>query len=432
MNRAEQTSLNALAAGTVRPRTRLRWVICGLLFFATTVNYLDRQVLGILKPVLGREMHWSESDYGWIVFCFQMAYASMMPVAGRVMDWLGERTGYALAVLIWSAASMSHSIARTTAQFMAARFVLGIGESSNFPAAIKTVADWFPRQERALATGIFNSGSNVGAIAAPLLVPFIAARLGWRPVFLATGALDLVWLAAWLYFYRRPSEHKKLSESERAYIQAGQPLEAAARVPYAKLIGTRQAWAFILGKFITDPVWWFYLFWIPGFLNQSYGLDLTRLGPPLIAIYLSADLGSIGGGWLAGKFAALGWGSNRSRKMAMLVCASAALSIVFLLSTRTVWPAVALLSLAAAAHQGWSANLFTLVSDLFPAPAVGSVTGMGGFAGSFSGMLAAPLIGYWLDFSHGSYRPLFVLGGGAYLLALGVIQWLTPRLEPAG
>ena len=422
--------MNLPEQAPAKPPTRLRWKICALLFFATTVNYLDRQVLGILKPVLGREMHWSEADYGWIVFSFQLSYASMMPIAGRVMDWLGERVGYAWAVLIWSAASMSHSIAHTTAQFMACRFFLGIGESSNFPAAIKTVADWFPRQERALATGVFNSGSNVGAIVAPLLVPFIAARLGWRPVFLVTGVLDLVWLAAWLYYYRRPSDHPKLSVEERAYIESGQTDNPTGHVSYSELIGARQAWAFILGKFMTDPVWWFYLFWVPGFLNQTYGLNITQLGPPLIAIYVAADVGSIGGGWLAAKFSSWGWGPNRSRKSAMLLCACAALPIMFLMSAKTLWPAMALLSLATAAHQGWSANLFTIVSDTFPPHAVGSVTGLGGFAGTFSGMLAAPLIGHWLDFSHGAYRPLFIAGGAAYLLALAVIQCLAPRLRP--
>lgn len=395
------------------------------------MNYLDRQVLGILKPVLGREMHWSEADYGWIVFSFQLSYASMMPIAGRAIDWLGERAGYAIAVLIWSTASISHAIARTTLQFMVARFFLGVGESANFPAAIKTVADWFPRQERALATGIFNSGSNVGAIFAPLLVTFITIRIGWRPIFFVTGALDLIWLAAWLYFYRRPSRHSKLSLQELEYIEAGKTEIASGKVPYLKLFGTRQAWAFTLGKLITDPVWWFYLFWVPGFLNQTYGLNLAQLGPPLIVIYLCADAGSIGGGLLSAQFAALGLGPNRSRKFAMLICASLATSSVFLLWVNALWPAVVLLSLATAAHQGWSANLFTLVSDTFPPQAVGTVTGMGGFAGTFSGMLAAPLIGIWLDFSHGSYRPLFVVGGTAYLIALSVIHFLVPRLDPA-
>jgi MFS transporter, ACS family, hexuronate transporter len=431
MNRAEQRQSRDEGIAPVRQRTRLRWFVCGLLFFATTVNYLDRQVLGILKPLLGREMHWSEADYGWIISSFQLAYALMMPIAGRLIDWLGVRTGYALAVLIWSVASMSHSVARTTAQFIAARFFLGVGESSNFPAAIKTVSDWFPRQERAFATGIFNSGSNLGAIAAPLLVPFIAARLGWRPVFLVTGALDLVWLAAWLSFYRRPAEHPKLSTDERAYIEAGQGLESPVRVRYLRLVGTKEAWSFILGKFLTDPVWWFYLFWIPGFLNQNYGLSLTQLGPPLVAIYLAADLGSILGGWFPARFLAIGWGPNRSRKVSMLICACAALPVMFLMSARTLLPAVILLSLATAAHQGWSANLFTLVSDTFPSRAVASVTGLGGFAGSFGGMLAAPLIGHWLDFSHGAYRPMFIAGGCAYLFALCVIQVLVPRLRPA-
>jgi ACS family hexuronate transporter-like MFS transporter len=278
---------------------KLRWSICGLLFFATTVNYVDRQVLGILKPVLEKELGWKNSDYGWVIFTFQLAYALMMPLAGRAIDWLGTRAGYAIAVTVWSLASMSHSLASTPFQFAMARFGLGIGESANFPAAVKTVADWFPKSERAFATGIFNSGSNIGAVVAPLLVPFVAAHFGWRSSFLFTGGLDLVWLVLWLSFYRKPSEHKLLTQEERQLIEADHTDEPKVKLPYSELLTKRAAWAFLFGKFMTDPVWWFYLFWVPGFLHDKYGLDLTHLGPPLIVIYVVADIGSIGGGWLS-------------------------------------------------------------------------------------------------------------------------------------
>ncbi len=302
----------------------VRWMICGLLFFATTVNYIDRQVIGILKPVLQKEMHWRESDFGWVVFAFQMAYALMMPIAGRLIDLLGTRAGYALGVLVWSVASMSHALARNLAQFIAVRFALGIGESANFPAAIKTVADWFPKKERALATGLFNSGSNVGAIIAPLMVPVIAARFGWRTSFLFTGVLDFTWVGLWLLYFRMPAEHRGVSRQELAYIQSGGSGEPDAKIPWGEVIRLRGTWIFLVGKFLTDPAWWFYLFWIPGFLNRTYGLKLTELGAPLIAIYLAADVGSIAGGWLPAKLVARGWTVNRARKTAMLVCATAA------------------------------------------------------------------------------------------------------------
>jgi ACS family hexuronate transporter-like MFS transporter len=418
-------------ATATRTVAHLRWYICGLLFFATTVNYVDRQVLGILKPVLSRELGWNDADFGWIVFAFQGAYALMMPLAGRLIDRLGTRIGYALAVIVWSLAAASHSIARSTLQFAAARFGLGLGEAANFPAAIRTVADWFPANERALATGIFNSGTNVGAVVAPLLVPFVAAHFGWRYSFLAGASLDLVWVAVWLSFYHGPKEHPLLSSAELSLIEAGRENEApASQIRYPKLLTKRAAWAFIAGKFLTDPVWWFYLFWLPSFLNRKYGLDLTQLGLPLMTIYLLADFGSIGGGWMSSRLLSLGWQPNRARKTAMLICAMSALAVVL---TQYMegheWLAVALLGIATAAHQGWSANLFTLPSDLFPRAAVGSVVGIGGFAGAIGGMLAAPVIGYWLDFSHGAYGPLFFVAGSMYLVALMIIHLLVPRIE---
>jgi ACS family hexuronate transporter-like MFS transporter len=412
-------------------RGNIRWVICGLLFFATTVNYMDRQVLGILKPMLERDMHWSETDFSHMVFAFQLAYALMMPIAGRLIDWLGVRTGYALAAAIWSLASMSHALARTSFQFMLARFGLGLGESANFPAAIKAVAEWFPEKERALATGILNSGSNVGAMVAPFLVPFVALRLGWQAVFLVTGGLDLIWIAVWLSYFRNPAQHRSVSTAELAYIQSDPVQESPRRIPYLRLLGTQQAWAFTVGKFMTDPAWWFYLFWIPSFLNRTYHLPIDHLGPPLIVIYLAADAGSILGGGLSTAFMTRGLNANWARKTAMLICALGAVPVAGILWTRSLWPAVALISMAAAAHQGWSANLYTLVSDLFPKKAVGSVVGLGGFAGAISGTMSALFIGPWLDASHRAYGPLFVIAGLAYVLAFCAIQTLTPHLKRA-
>lgn len=410
--------------------TKLRWSICGLLFFATTVNYVDRQVLGILKPVLEKELHWNEQDYSWIVFTFQLAYALMMPLAGRAMDWLGTRVGYAIAVAVWSAASMLHSLASTPFQFAAARFGLGLGEASNFPAAIKTVADWFPKRERSFATGIFNSGSNIGAVVAPLMVPVVAAHFGWRASFIFTGGLDVIWLILWLSFYRKPSEHKLLTRQERELIESDSEGERQEQVPYSKVIGKRAAWAFLAGKFLTDPVWWFYLFWAPGFLHDQYNLDLTHLGLPLIIIYVAADFGSIGGGWISKALIARGMDLSRARKTAMFICAVAVVPVAGIMFTGgNLWLTVALISLAASAHQGWSANLFTIPSDTFPRPAVGSVVGMGGMGGAIGGMMVAPLIGLWLDYSHKSYGPLFLAAGSMYLIALFVIHLLVPRIR---
>lgn len=408
----------------------LRWYVCGLLFFATTVNYIDRQVLGILKPVLQSELGWNEAAFGWVVFAFQCAYACIMPVAGRLIDWLGTRLGYAIAVILWSAASMSHALARNAVQFAIARFGLGIGEAANFPAAIKTVADWFPERERALATGIFNSGSNIGAIVAPLMVPVIANHFGWRASFVATGSLDLVWLAAWLAFYRSPAQNPRLSKEERALIESGAASEPAVKIPYKVLLEKRASWAFLIGKFLTDPVWWFYLFWIPGFLNRQYGLDLTQMGLPLVIIYVAADVGSIGGGWLSSALLKRGWPVNRARKTAMLVCALAVVPVAAVMFFgKNLAVTVGLISLAAAAHQGWSANIYTIASDCFPRSAVGSVVGLGGFGGAAGGLLVAPAIGYWLDFSHNAYGPLFIVAGSMYLVALAIIHCMVPRLR---
>ncbi len=400
---------------------RLRWYICGLLFFATTINYVDRQVLGLLKPALEKELGWRESDYGWIVFAFQLAYALMMPFAGRLVDWAGTRLGYAVAVTLWSLAAMAHALARTALGFGIARFGLGLSESANFPAAIRTVADWFPQRERALATGIFNSGANIGAILAPLTVPYLALHYGWRSAFLVTGAAGLAWVLLWWLFLREPRRH----------APPPPPDEDFARPPLRELLASRTAWAFILGKFLTDPAWWFYLFWLPGFLNRVYGLDLAHLGLPIIVIYQASAVGSIGGGWIPAALLKRGWAPNRARAAAMLICAVAVTSVIFVGMARTnMWLAVALVGVATAAHQGWSANLYTLASDLFPRGAVGSVVGLGGLGGAVGGMIVAPMVGYWLDWSHGAYAPLFVVAGSIYLVAFAVIRWLVPAPKP--
>jgi ACS family hexuronate transporter-like MFS transporter len=408
---------------------RYRWVICALLFLATTVNYVDRQVLGILAPDLQKEIGWSEQDYGNIVAAFQAAYAVGLLLMGRFMDWLGARKGFALAVLFWSVAAMAHAAARSAFGFGLARFGLGLGEAGNFPACIKTVAEWFPKRERATATGLFNAGSNIGAVVAPLVVPVITLHYGWRWAFILTGALGFVWVAGWMALYRPPQQHPRVSPAELAYIRSDPP-EPEVHIPWLRLLPHRQMLAFALGKFLTDPIWWFYLYWVPKFLNKTYGLTLETMGLPLVVIYLAADVGSIGGGWLSSSLIQRGWSINAARKLAMLVCAVCVVPIVFAAEASELWVAVGLLGLVTAAHQGWSANLFTTASDMFPRRAVGSVVGLGGMAGAIGGMLAASAAGRVLE-TTGSYWPLFVVAGSAYLVALAVMQVLAPRLERA-
>ncbi len=407
-----------------------RWVICALLFFATTINYVDRQVLGLLKGTLQTELGWNEIDYSNVAFAFTTAYAIGLLLVGRLMDWLGTRKGFSLAIIFWSIAAMGHALANSVMGFSAARFALGLGEAGNFPAAVKTVAEWFPKKERAFATGIFNSGSNIGAIVTPLIVPWITLVYGWRAAFLITGALGFIWLVFWLLLYHRPEEHPRLSAAELAYIRSD-PEEATTKIPWMRLFPHRQTWAFAAGKLITDPVWWFYLFWLPDFLGKNYNLDLKNIGLPLIVIFLMADVGSIAGGWLSSAFIKRGWTINAGRKTAMLICALCVVPIVFAARAENLWVAVGLIGLATAAHQGWSANLFTLTSDMFPRRAVGSVVGIGGMAGAIGGMLIAKVAGYLLEWT-GNYFSLFIFAASAYLIALLVIHLLVPRLEPAG
>ena len=408
---------------------RYRWVICALLFFATTVNYVDRQVLGILSKDLKVAIGWTEVDYGNIVAAFNAAYAFGLLLAGRLMDRIGTRAGYALAIVWWSLAAMGHALARTPFGFGVARAALGVGEAGNFPAAIKTVAEWFPKKERAFATGLFNAGSNVGAIVAPLTVPWIAANYGWRMAFILTGAIGFVWLFFWLPTYRRPQEHPKVSRAELDHIQSDPPDPPAAKIPWVRLVPHRQTSAFAIGKYLTDPVWWFYLYWIPGFFREQYGLDLLAVGPPLIIIYVIADVGSIGGGWLSSTFIKRGWTINRARKTAMLICAIAVTPIIFASQVKNIWVAAIIIGFAAAAHQGWSANLFTTTSDMFPRNAVGSVVGIGGMAGALGGATMAVATGYILQSTGQNYSIIFIIAGTLYLIALALIHLLVPRLD---
>lgn len=414
----------------LRPGGSYRWRICALLFFATTINYVDRQVLGILKPELSSTLGWNEEQYGNIVMAFQAAYALGLLAAGGMIDRLGTRLGYTLSLVVWSLAAMAHGLAQTAAGFGLVRFVLGLGEAGNFPAATKTVAEWFPKRERAFAFGILNAGSNVGAVLTPLIVPFITLHLGWQWAFLITGGIGLVWLFFWLPMYRPPTEHPHLSSAELAYIRSDPP-ETTTPVPWAQLLPLRQTWAVAVAKLLTDPVWWFYLFWLADFLKKQYGIGLSKLSLPLVVIYLVADVGSIGGGWLSSWLLRRGWDVNRARKSVMLLCALLVVPVTYAVITHNLWVAVGLISLAAAAHQGWSANVYTLASDMFPRHAVGSVVGIAGMAGAVGGLIFAWIVSRILEYTHSNYVPIFLVCGVAYLVALALMHWLAPRLAPA-
>jgi MFS transporter, ACS family, hexuronate transporter len=406
-----------------------RWTICGLLFFATTINYIDRQILGILAPVLQAEIRWSESEYGLIVTAFQAAYALGLLIFGWFIDKYGTKIGYAVSIASWSIAAMAHVFARTPFGFGVARAALGLSESGNFPAAVKAVAEWFPKRDRAFATGIFNSGANLGAMIAPAVVPWLTFAYGWRAAFVATAAIGFLWVVLWVRMYEKPEHHKKLTKDELGYILSDPPDQPIPKIPWLKLLNYRQTWAFVLGKFITDPIWWFYLYWLPKFLNKNYGLKLTDLGLPLIAIYTMTCIGSISGGWISSRFIKRGMPVNRSRELVMLICALCVVPIVVASRAANVWSAVALIGLAAAAHQGWAANMFTLPSDMFPKKAIGSIMGIGGMAGSVGSMIFSASAGYVLEWT-GSYLSLFIISGSAYLIALGLMKLLTSKAMP--
>jgi ACS family hexuronate transporter-like MFS transporter len=419
-----------------------RWRICAFLFFATTINYVDRQVIGILKPVLSSGLGWNEIDYSNVVFAFQVAYAIGYVGAGWFVDRVGVKLGYSLAVLLWSIAEMAHALnwyvpvsakilslamPGTVLGFCAARFALGIAEGGNFPAAIKTISEWFPKKERALATGIFNSGSNVGAIAAPLIVPVVTAAWGWPAAFWITGALGLIWLIFWYPAYSSPQSHQKVSQVERNYILSD-PQDPIIKIKWRSLLKYKQTWVIIVGMALSAPIWWFYLYWVPDFLNKKYGLNLLQMGAPLIAIYLMADVGSIGGGWLSSRLIKQGWSVNKSRKTALLVCAICVVPVFWASKVSNLWLATFIVGLAASAHQGFSANLFTLVSDTAPKQVVSSLVGLGGMAGAIGGMFIAKLAGYILQWT-GEYKILFAIASCVYLVNLLIIHVLNPKHE---
>jgi ACS family hexuronate transporter-like MFS transporter len=407
------------------------------LFFATTINYLDRQVIGLLKDNLSAEFGWSEKDYSNIVMAFSAAYALGLLLFGNIIDKVGTKTGYSISVIVWSIAAMAHAFAKTTGGFVLARTSLGLGEGGNFPAAIKAVAEWFPKRERALATGIFNSGTNVAAMAGPPLIAWIYSAYGWKEAFLWTGATGFVWLVLWWIFYEIPGRQKRVRKEEFDYIHSDAPdlSDSGKAVGWGKILGVRQTWSFVFGKMLTDPVWWFYLFWIPSFFNNTFGLDLKNSAIQISTVYVVSSFGSIFGGYLSGLFIRRGWAVYRSRKTAMLIFAICVVPVVLVQYTTNVWTAVALISLGAAAHQAWSANIYTIASDMFPKRAVSSVIGVGGMAGSVGGILFPFFVGWLLDYygafgnKTAGYNILFIICGSAYLVAWLVMHFLTPRMK---
>jgi len=425
---------------------KYRWTICSLVFFATTINYLDRAVISLLKPYLETAFKWTDKDYANIEIAFKLAYAIGMVGAGRVVDKLGTKLGYALSTTLWSLAAMGHALVSSTLGFGIARSFLGVTEAGNFPAAIKTTAEWFPQRERALATGIFNSGSNVGAIIAPLTVPLIAETIGWQWAFLITGALGFVWLVLWMLVYETPANSKRLSKAEFDYINADLPVglpaesvvvEEKPKTSWATLLGFRQTWAFVAGKFLTDPIWWFYLFWLPDFLGKQYHLKGTAVALPVAAVYVLSSIGSVSGGYLPLGFIKRGMPAFQARKTTMLLIACCVFPIVFAqyLGQLNMWLAVLVIGIAAAAHQAWSANIFTTVSDMFPKRAVASVTGIGGMAGglggiAFTALIQKQLIAHYSQQPETAYFITFIICGAAYLLAWVVMFTLVPRMEP--
>jgi ACS family hexuronate transporter-like MFS transporter len=405
----------------------VRWIICTLLLLGVTKNYMDRQVLGVLKTTLQHNFGWNEIDFGNLVFAFQAAYAAGMLLVGRLVDRLGVRLGYAVTMIFWSLASMGHALASSLTGFIVARASLGFAESGVFPCSIKAVAEWFPNRERSFAIGVFNAGANVGAILTPLLVPWIAIHWGWRWAFIITGSVGFLWLAIWLLLYHKPEEHRRVSQAELAYIRSD-PAVPASRLKWLKLASYRQTWAFVAGKFLIDPIWWFYLYWVPDFLQRNHGLKMMQIGVPIMAIYVISDIGSVAGGWFASSLIKRGKTVNFARKITMLICALCVLPIMFAYRVESLWGAVLIIGLAAGGHQGFSANLLAVPSDTFPSQTVGSVVGMGGMAGAIGGMLIATIVGHTLQWT-GSYMVPFFIAGSAYILALVCIHLFSPRLE---
>ncbi|TWR30970.1 MFS transporter [Mucilaginibacter pallidiroseus] len=420
-------------------KTNYRWAVVVLLFFATTINYLDRQVIGFLKPTLEKEFDWTETDYSHIVMAFSAAYAFGLLVFGGVIDKIGTKLGYTISLIVWSLAAMLHALVKSTFGFGAVRAALGLGEAGNFPAAVKVVAEWFPKKERALATGIFNSGANIGAVLAPAMVPWILGIYGWQMAFIITGAVGFVWLVFWIIYYEIPAKHKKINQAEIDHIESDVEDEpateqgAVSSIKWGRLFTIRQTWAFIVGKLLTDPMWYFFLFWLPSYFSSTFNLDLKKPTLPLILIYTATTIGSIGGGYLSSWFIRKGMPVFKARKTAMFIFALCVIPIFAARFATNIWQAVGLISLAAAAHQAWSANIFTTASDIFPKRAVSSVVGIGGMAGSVGGILFPIAIGWILDSAKANgniaagYNILFIICACAYLLAWLLMHLLVPR-----
>ncbi|PZO75113.1 MAG: MFS transporter [Sphingomonas hengshuiensis] len=427
MSQAAAQAPDAVAEAVPKPRGRVRWIICGLLFAAVVLSYIDRLVLGVLKPQLEGLYGWTNTGYGDITGYFQVCYGLGFLAFGWLIDRIGPRLGYLLAVGMWTFGHFAQVLVTTTTGFVIARIPLALGEAGTYPSALAAASQWFPKKERALAIGIFNAGANVGAIVTPLLVSFIVAGLllDWRWAFIVTGLFNLVWLFAWWRFYRRPADHPRLSVEERRWIEA-EPTEDTGRTGFLNMLRHRETWAYMSGRFLIDPVWWTFLFWLPDFFNKQYGYDLKSFGPPLVAIYLLADLGAIAGGWYSSHLLKRGVAAGRARKQAMFACALFALPVMFAVKADNIWIAVALIGLACAAHQGFSTNLFALPGDQFPRFAQGTLIGLGGFAGAVGGFIASKSLGVLLD-RVGSYEPFFIACGVAYLVALAVFHLLNPR-----
>lgn len=414
-----------------------RWFIVALLFFATCINYLDRQIIGLLKPIMEKEFAWKEIDYSHIIMGFTAAYAVGLLLMGKVIDKVGTKMGYTLSIIIWSVAGMFHAWAKSVSGFVAARIGLGLGEAGNFPAAIKTVAEWFPKNERGLATGIFNAGTSIGVVMALLIAPVILRYYQWQQVFLFTGAIGFIWLLFWRIFFEVPSKQKRLTDEEYELIKAGQEFTTTEtnkkNIQWFKLFTLPQTWAFITGKALIDPIYWFFLFWLPSYFSSTFNLDLTKPSFELMIIYLATTAGSVGGGYFSSWLIKKGWPTLKARKAALLLFAILELSVIMVQFVTHIWVAVALLSLAMAVHQAWATNVFTMASDMFPKEAVASVVGIGGMAGAVGGILFPILVGHLLDSYKNAghietgYNILFTICGFTYLVALLIIHLLTKQ-----
>ncbi len=426
MTAAEAPSANVAAARM----TRRRWVICALLFSAVVINYVDRQMLGVLKPEMAKKLDWTEQNYADIVFYFQAAYSVSYLLFGAFVDRVGAKVGYGVAFLIWQLAHIAHGAASSLGSFFAVRVALGVGEGGNFPAGIKAVTEWFPKKERALATGIFNAGSNIGAVVTPIAAPVIMAAWGWQAAFVVTGVIGLLWLVAWFAMYRSPRQDKHVNQAELAHIEQD-PADTEKKAGWFAVLGKKETWAYSIGKFLIDPVWWMLLFWLPDFFSKTYNLSVTSADyvTAIAVVYLISDVGSVAGGWMSSRMMKMGWSLNKSRKTTMLILAICALPYFGITYINMLWGSILLIGWLAAVHQAFSANLYTMPGDVFPRKAVGSVVGIGGMIGGIGGMIMAQGVGKALSTSLG-YPAIFAVCAVVYLIAVAAVHLLSPKMTP--